>query len=131
MNTGKSSSLVLASSGYLIAAWLRWTDGLEEHKRPFNHAGQNIETSIHRASEQSQPISHKESIVKNKIPLSFKTGSKFPSTEGTQESSDNCVGQLSTESSSKLHESFRWKQDSLLTTLLTRKTRRTCQLANS
>jgi len=47
-------------------------------------------------SEQFQLISHKESIVKNKIPVFFKMGSKSPSTEGKEKSEDNCAGRSST-----------------------------------
>lgn len=95
MNTGKTSISVLLLH-YLIAGCLKWTHVLKEHRAPSSKLDRILKTLIHRTSEQFQPISHKESIVKNKIPLSFKTGSKIPSTEGKQESNDNCAEQSST-----------------------------------
>lgn len=82
---------------------------------------------IHWAAEQFQPISHKESIVENKIPLSFRTGSRIPSAEGSEAAVTTVQGTGALGILSKPQQPFRAKQDRLLTMLWPWKTSRTCQ----
>lgn len=99
----------------------------EGHGAPSATLDRTAKILIHWAAEQFQPISHKESIVENKIPLSFRTGSKIPSAEGSEGAVTTVQGTRALGILSKPQQPFRGKQDRLLTMLWPWKMSRMCQ----